>query len=109
VGMGEDRRVAEHQRRSCGAADSERIGRSVGSGPKVRRLCKKLKELDLSNRTCARRFCRREAAGHRDAAMLRCQYKQLRVLEALEVHGLRVLDILRCCSQWYSHYACMGS
>jgi hypothetical protein len=38
-------------------------------------------------------------AGHRDAAMLRCQNKQLRVPDGSDVPGLRVLNRLRCCPQ----------
>jgi hypothetical protein len=44
-------------------------------------------------------FALREMAGHWDAAMLRCQNKRLRVPDASDVPGLRVLNILRCCPQ----------
>ncbi len=47
------------------------------------------------DRTCPRRFRPWETVSHGKDAMLRCQYKQLRVLEALDVPGLRVPNTLR--------------
>jgi hypothetical protein len=74
----------------------KRIGASVRPNrPKVRPLRKKLEEPDLSNRTCPRRFRHWETVGHGKDAMLRREYKQLRVLEALDVPGLRVPNTLR--------------
>lgn len=60
------------------------------SRPKVQSVRKKLEEPDLSNRTCPRPFRPWETVSLGKDAMLRCQYKQLLVLEALDVPGLRV-------------------